>query len=79
MEELNISNNQISEINILEKVNFKGLKELNLSSNEISDINILEKVNFKELKELDLSYNGIEVDWVNSILLLSLMFGIQNK
>ena len=44
---LNLSNNKISDINILEKVNFKELKELYLNGNEISDINILEKVILK--------------------------------
>ena len=56
---MNLSNNEISDINVLEKVNFKELKELYLSYNKISDISVLEKVNFKELKELDLSGNEI--------------------
>ena len=38
---------KISDINILEKVNFKNLKILDLNHNQISDINILEKVDFK--------------------------------
>ena len=51
--------NKISDINILEKVDFKELKELNLSLNKISNINVLEKVDFAELKELNLSFNNI--------------------
>ena len=43
LELLYLNYNKISDINILEKVNFKDLIELNLSNNEISDINILEK------------------------------------
>ena len=56
---LKLNHNRISDISILEKVNFKELKELNLSNNQILDISVLEKVNFKELKELYLSGNRI--------------------
>ena len=44
--------NKISNIKILEKVNFKGLKELDLSYNNISEIEILEKVKFEKLEKL---------------------------
>ena len=57
--ELNLSYNNISEINVFEKVDFKQLNKLDLRYNEISDINILEKINFKELKKLNLGYNKI--------------------
>jgi len=51
LKEINLSNTNISDIKILEKVNFEKLEILDLSLNErLSDINILEKVNFKELK-----------------------------
>ena len=61
---LNWSNNQISNIKILEKFNFKELQELNLSFNEISDIKILAKVNFKESEKLVLSDNRIsDINW----------------
>ena len=56
LKELNLSNSNISDIKILEKVKFEKLEKLDLSENKLSDINILEKVNFKELKELNL-YN----------------------
>ena len=60
LKELDSSNNNISDIIVLEKVKFEKLEILYLSGNyELSDINILEKVNFKELKELDLSWNNI--------------------
>ena len=36
LEELYLSENEISDINILEKVNFKELKELDLSKNKIN-------------------------------------------
>ena len=64
--------NEISDINILEKVNFKKLNKLDLSWNKISDIKILEKVNFKELKELNLRFNKIYTD-ENSSVLISLI------
>ena len=51
--------NQISDINILENVNFTELKELNLSYNNISEIKVLEKVKFNKLEKLDLSGNKI--------------------
>ena len=60
LKELYLSNNNISDIKVFEKVKFEKLEILNLSSNfKISDINILENVNFNELKELDLSSNNI--------------------
>ena len=59
LKELNLSYNEISDINILEKVKFKELNKLNLNGNSITDINILEKVNFKELQELYLGCNEI--------------------
>ena len=37
MEELDLSYNEISDINILEKVNFKELKELDLRYNKIDE------------------------------------------
>ena len=46
--------NKISDINILEKVNFKELKILYLSNNPISNISIFNKVLFGEDKKFDL-------------------------
>ena len=43
---VDLNNNKISDIKILEKVNFKELEVLYLSWNKISDINILQKDNF---------------------------------
>ena len=51
--------NKISNIDILEKVNFKELKELYLNYNNISDIKVLENVKFEKLEKLDLSDNKI--------------------
>ena len=43
LEILNLSNNNLSNIDFLENVNFKELKELNLTKNKILDIKVLEK------------------------------------
>jgi len=60
LKELELSENNISDIKVLEKLKFEKLEVLHLSSNyDISDINVLENVNFKELRELDLSWNNI--------------------
>jgi len=58
--ELNLSYNNISNIEVLEKVKFNKLEILDIGVNKISNnINILENVIFKELKVLDLSENNI--------------------
>ena len=59
LKELNLSNNNIRDIKVLEKIKSDKLEILNLSSNIISNINILKNVNLKELKELNLSSNQI--------------------
>ena len=53
------SDKLISDINVLEKVNFKNLKLLRIIYNSISDISVLEKVNFRELNYLDFQSNNI--------------------
>ena len=52
-----MNSNEITNINILEKLDFKNLREIDLSYNKISDIKILEKVRFKNLKILNLQNN----------------------
>ena len=52
LKELDLYYNNISDIEILEKVKFEKLEILNLSLNKISYIKILEKVNYKELKKI---------------------------
>ena len=69
LKKLYLSNNSISDINILEKVNLKELKDLNLNDNKISDIKILKKVDFKELKKLNLSDNSNYEEEYYSILI----------
>ena len=46
LNKLKLSENEISDINILEKVKFKELKVLDLGGNNISDIKVLENVIF---------------------------------
>jgi len=60
--ELDLSNNQISDITIFSEVkNLLHLKKLNLSNNKISDITCLKNdLNYKDLEYLDLSSNQIE-------------------
>ena len=57
---MNLGCNNISDISILEKGNFKELKRLDLYGNNISNINIFEKVKFKKLEKLRLSKNKID-------------------
>ena len=66
--------NEISNIDILENVNFKELKELYLHYNEISDIKILEKVKFEKLEDLYLDNNKID-----QIKYSSLINDLKNK
>ena len=58
--------NKITNINILEKVNFKELKMVNLSFNLISDIKVI--VKFEKLTFLDISFNEINKEENASII-----------
>ena len=59
LNEIDLFNNNISDIKILEKIKFDNLEILDLSMNYISNINFLENDNFKNLKILNLYNNGI--------------------
>ena len=65
---MHLASNNIDDIDILEKVNFKELKKIDLYGNHISNINILEKVKFEKLEELNLLKNKIGVKQNNSII-----------
>ena len=68
LKELNLRNNNITDINLLEQVKFEKLETLNLTKNQITDISVLEKVNFKELKELYLYENKIsDIDILDKV------------
>jgi len=56
---LNYNNNNLLNINFLEKKNLENYERLCLDNNKISEINILEKFRLKELKELYLNGNNI--------------------
>ena len=73
MELLDLSGNNISNINVFENVNFRELKELNLCDNQISDIKIIVKVKFEKLEKIDLSDNNIDKK-KNSPLIKNLNF-----
>ena len=49
---LNLSFNEISDINLLQNINLTKLKNLDLGCNLISNINVLEKIDLRELNEL---------------------------
>ena len=59
MEILNLGCNNIKDINVLEKTDFKELKRLYLYINYISDINVFDKIKFGKLEELSLCENNI--------------------
>ena len=68
MNSLDLSSNQISDINVLEKVKFGKLKELDLSFNSIKDINVFNKTNFKDLNKLNLRHNNIYQKEYSSVI-----------
>ena len=57
---LDLSENNISKIDFLEKNKFPNLEHLILTKNKIENIEPLEKTNLDELKELDLGKNKIK-------------------
>ena len=59
LEILDLGNNDIEDINILEKVNFNELKELYLYNNKIFDLKVLSIVKLQKLEILSLSDNSI--------------------
>ena len=59
IKELNLSMKRISDLKLLEKLNFENLKILDLSNNKISDIKALEKAKLKSLEILNLNDNKI--------------------
>jgi len=63
-----LNNNKISDINILEKVNFKELKELYLDDNNISDITVFENVKFEKLKQFKLNNNNLDNNKFSKII-----------
>ena len=77
MEILDLSQNKISNINIFDRVNFKGIKQLYLGYNDISDIKVFERVNFEKLEVLLLNDNKIDKN-KDALIISNLKFKIGN-
>ena len=58
--ELNLSENVISDISPLIKMNYNNLKKFNLSKNKIENIDAFEKIDLSNLETLNLSYNKLQ-------------------
>ena len=67
----------ISNINIFENVNFKGLKQLYLCYNNISDIKVFERGNLEKLEILYLNDNKIDKN-KNALVISNLKTKIEN-
>ena len=59
LHKLYLSSAKISDINVLEKVNFPELVKLDLSSNRIRDISVFQKIKFDRLELLNISQNKV--------------------
>ena len=68
IKELDLQNNNISDIKVLQNVKFNKIEILDLIINEITNINILKKVKFNKLKTFDLSNNKINKEIFNPLL-----------
>ena len=62
LKKLDLSQNQLENIDILKTLNLNELKELNLECNRISDISVLEEIKFPCLQKLYIGYNEIDKD-----------------
>ena len=71
--ELNLSENNISDISAIIKMNYNNLKKFNLSKNRIDNILPLENLELNNLEILDLSYNKLkEINSLSKINLINL-------
>ena len=57
---LDLSSNQLEDVNFLTNLNLIELKELNLESNNISDISVLEEIKLPSLQKLYINNNQID-------------------
>ena len=67
LEILNLGRNQITNIDILDNVNFKRLRELYLHINNISNVKKFTKVKFRKLEKLDLDNNKLDFKQIEFI------------
>ena len=63
-----MENNNITDINILKKNNFKELKAISLCKNNISNIKVFEHMNLGKLEIIDLKDNKINSELYSSII-----------
>ena len=61
MQVIRLDNNQISDIRVFCRVNFKNLEKLSLFNNKIPDFNGIENMNISTLKEIWLNGNNIDM------------------
>ena len=73
--------NQIDNIEVFGKVNFKKLKNLNLNGNKISSVEVFTMVKFLDMDSLDLEYNQINnIEAFNNLPFNSLKhLGLRNN
>ena len=65
---MDLGSNNLSNIEVLENVNFKELKHLHLNHNKISDIKVLEKIKFEKLERLQFEGNNVDKGKFNSLI-----------
>ena len=76
LEKLGLQENAITDINILQKLNFKELRELYLYNNNISDLEVLKQIKLEKLEKLDLEDNKIDKN-KNGLIISNLKFSIK--
>ena len=54
---IDLSNNEIPDIDVLEFMNCPNLESIDLSLNDIKDITVFERINFPQLNELSFANN----------------------
>ena len=60
LKKLYLSASKISDISVLERVNFPELEKLDLSNNHIKDISVFERKKFDKLILLNISENKVD-------------------
>ena len=68
LKKLDLSRNDLENIDILKNFNLTELKELNLECNKISDISVLEEIKFPSLHKLNIEHNKIDYEENSGII-----------
>ena len=63
-----LSENDITSIDVLKRVDFQQLRKLGLSKNNIKDISVFEKTRFPQLFELYINENDFDPDAYNELI-----------